>query len=314
MPTPEPPRARDAAEADADADADADDHDDTRDEAPAPDDPFGYLTDFDLERDDALRRLADLEAAALEEVEREDFDAIDLATADSTAGSTVDLMAGSTADSSTAGSTADSTADSTAGSKAGSKAGSTVDPTAAPIRDSRARVLDMIFDEGAAAVWRATPRALDDDETLDPTDEDDGWRDSAASTDKLEAEDDSWRDSDAATDKLEAEDDGWRDPDAVADRLEAEDDAAFDQPSVRDAIETGSAFTSTAFADASELGNLELRHQRPSPWGRLDLTIAWRRRWTPHPATIGFGPLPHGPIATSYDTADSLLVLATWSR
>ncbi len=96
--------------------------------------------------------------------------------------------------------------------------------------------------------------------------------------------------------------------------LDFAETAAFDDPLVREAIETGSAFDSTSFADPSELADLELRHQRPSRWGRLDLTIAWRRAWTPPPVTISLGPLPHGPIAQSYDTADHVLVLATWSR
>lgn len=103
------------------------------------------------------------------------------------------------------------------------------------------------------------------------------------------------------------------DPDAVA-SLDAADPTLVEDPLVREAIETGSAFASTSFADASELEDLALRHHRPSRWGRLDLTIAWRRTWTPPPVAISLGPLPHGPIAQSYDTADHLLVMATWSH
>jgi hypothetical protein len=103
------------------------------------------------------------------------------------------------------------------------------------------------------------------------------------------------------------------DPDVVA-SLDAADAALVEDPLVREAIETGSAFASTSFADASELEDVALRHHRPSRWGRFDLTIAWRRTWTSPPVAISLGPLPHGPIAQSYDTADHLLVMATWSH
>lgn len=124
------------------------------------------------------------------------------------------------------------------------------------------------------------------------------------------------RDEDDDPDQLERDvfGDELRDPDAVSETLDAEDSAAFDDPIVRDAIETGSAFTSTAFADASELGDLELRHQRPSRWGRLDLTVAWRRAWTPAPLVVSLGPLTKPPIGEHYETADTVLFLATWSR
>jgi len=178
------------------------------DDACESDDTFDYLRDFDLERPDALRRLVELEAAALAE-------------------------------------------------------------------------LDARGTEG---------EALDNDNT---TDEDDGDDVVGIASSHDEA--------------------SLRDPDAARETFDAEDDAAFDDPAIRDAIETGSAFTSTAFADASELGDLELRHQRPSRWGRLDLTVAWRRVWSPAPTTVSLGPLPHGPLAAT-DTADTLWLLATWSR
>ena len=251
MPAPEPARTpRDAG------DDDDEDRDEARDEVPAPDDPFGYLTDFDLERDDALRRLAELEAAALEELDHDDFD-VDIDPNHALLESDDAVPTAST----------------------------TSTATSAPATGS--------------ASTPAIAAPFDLDRMLRPSDEEDG------------------DDDDDDDDELGAgsyERDALRDPDVVAEKLEAEDDAAFDHPSVRDAIETGSAFTSTAFADASELEDLELRHQRPSPWGRLDLTVAWRRTWTPQPVTISLGPLPHGPIAESYDTADSLLVVATWSR
>jgi hypothetical protein len=107
-----------------------------------------------------------------------------------------------------------------------------------------------------------------------------------------------------------------RDPDAIAEMLEAGDDTSFDHPSVRDVIETGASFESTAFADASELENLELRHHRPSRWGRLDLNLGWRRVWKPRELIIPLGPAapgPHGPIAPRHHD-DTVWLRATWRR
>jgi hypothetical protein len=71
------------------------------------------------------------------------------------------------------------------------------------------------------------------------------------------------------------------------------------EPATREAIATGMMFASTAFADAAELRDLELRHQRPSRWGRLDLSVAWRRSWD---------------VTIPNDAHDSLWVVATWRR
>ncbi|MEO8699102.1 MAG: hypothetical protein ABI867_03630 [Kofleriaceae bacterium] len=85
---------------------------------------------------------------------------------------------------------------------------------------------------------------------------------------------------------------------------DGDDDVAetdwLDEPTTSEAIHTGVTFSSTAFDDAAELRDLELRHQRPSPWGRVDLSVAWRRAWSRDPEEA--------------KRADVLWLLATWSR
>jgi hypothetical protein len=65
-------------------------------------------------------------------------------------------------------------------------------------------------------------------------------------------------------------------------------------------IETGVTFASTAFSDAAELRDVQLRHHRPSRWGRVDFEIAWRRTWD------------LTPMKSTRD--DTLWLVATWSR
>jgi hypothetical protein len=59
------------------------------------------------------------------------------------------------------------------------------------------------------------------------------------------------------------------------------------------------AAAGTALDDAGEFVDVELRHQRPSRFGRLDLALAWRRSWT-------------GTAIASRE--DGLWVVATWRR
>lgn len=54
-----------------------------------------------------------------------------------------------------------------------------------------------------------------------------------------------------------------------------------------------------AAAGAQELYEQSMRHQRPSPWGRLDVGVSWRRRWS-------------APIHTPAHRHDELWLVATW--
>jgi len=54
------------------------------------------------------------------------------------------------------------------------------------------------------------------------------------------------------------------------------------------------------FADAGELYDVGLRHQRPSRWGRLDLALTWRRALDD--------------AAAGASRRDELWLLAIWSR
>lgn len=120
------------------------------------------------------------------------------------------------------------------------------------------------------------------------------------------------RDATGLTARERGEDvDEMAEPDRLADLVE---DAAVDDPLLRDAIETGIVF-STAFAEATEVGDLAARHQRPSRLGRLDLAVAWRRGYRVMP--IGFA--LDGPHVTQRDSTiyerridDTVLVLVTW--
>ncbi len=64
-------------------------------------------------------------------------------------------------------------------------------------------------------------------------------------------------------------------------------------------IDGGIGFASTAFVD-SELYDAGARHQRPSRWGRLDLSLAWRQTKTVS--------------RTSTRQGTELWLLATWRR
>jgi len=82
-----------------------------------------------------------------------------------------------------------------------------------------------------------------------------------------------------------------------AELLPADAAALRADAALRDALGGGRA---AGFADAGELFDVGLRHQRPSRWGRLDLAITWRRTLDDTAA---------GP-----SRRDELWLLAIWSR
>ncbi|HZJ63973.1 MAG TPA: hypothetical protein VFD36_10695 [Kofleriaceae bacterium] len=77
------------------------------------------------------------------------------------------------------------------------------------------------------------------------------------------------------------------------------------------ALEAGAADPGTAAGDdvsfaAASAGAAEtyeswMRHQRPSSWGRLDLGLAWRRRWSE-------------PMQAMSRRYDEVWLVATWRR
>lgn len=56
-----------------------------------------------------------------------------------------------------------------------------------------------------------------------------------------------------------------------------------------------------ATAGAQEVYEQSMRHRRPSPWGRLDVGVSWRRRWS-------------APIHTPAYRHDEIWLVATWRR
>jgi hypothetical protein len=56
-----------------------------------------------------------------------------------------------------------------------------------------------------------------------------------------------------------------------------------------------------ATAGAQEVYEQWMRHRRPSPWGRLDVGVSWRRRWS-------------APIHAPAYTHDEIWLVATWRR
>jgi hypothetical protein len=56
-----------------------------------------------------------------------------------------------------------------------------------------------------------------------------------------------------------------------------------------------------ATAGAQEVYEQWMRHQRPSPWGRLDVGVSWRHRWSE-------------PIHTPAYSHDEIWLVATWRR
>lgn len=56
-----------------------------------------------------------------------------------------------------------------------------------------------------------------------------------------------------------------------------------------------------ATAGAQEVYEQWMRHQRPSPWGRLDVGVSWRRRWS-------------APIHSRASRHDEIWLVATWRR
>ncbi|HEU0031810.1 MAG TPA: hypothetical protein VFQ53_14330 [Kofleriaceae bacterium] len=86
----------------------------------------------------------------------------------------------------------------------------------------------------------------------------------------------------------DAIDDADFDPDRLA--------AGIDSDELADVLDRGAA--------GAEAVDLELRHQRPSRWGRLDLAVAWRRHWDDAWTARA--------RATTRD--DQLWIVATWRR
>lgn len=62
-----------------------------------------------------------------------------------------------------------------------------------------------------------------------------------------------------------------------------------------DAVDAG------AMAGAQEMYEQSMRHQRPSPWGRLDVGVSWRRRWS-------------APIVAPAHRHDEIWLVATWRQ
>jgi len=56
-----------------------------------------------------------------------------------------------------------------------------------------------------------------------------------------------------------------------------------------------------ATAGAQEVYEQSMRHRRPSPWGRLDVGVSWRRRWS-------------APIHAPASRHDEIWLVATWRR
>ena len=56
-----------------------------------------------------------------------------------------------------------------------------------------------------------------------------------------------------------------------------------------------------ATAGAEEAYEQAMRHRRPSPWGRLDVGVSWRRRWS-------------APISAPAYRHDEVWLVATWRR
>ena len=71
---------------------------------------------------------------------------------------------------------------------------------------------------------------------------------------------------------------------ASVDELDASDPADdIDEEVARSALDAGASVVEDSLAatsglvDVTSLHDLEARHHRPSPWGRVDLVLAWRR-------------------------------------
>jgi hypothetical protein len=106
------------------------------------------------------------------------------------------------------------------------------------------------------------------------------------------------RDAAAGNEPVDTDDVRWV-GDPSLDELEAEELALIDDEPDEDAIRTGVAFASATFDDAAAMRDLGERHHRPSRWGRLDLTVAWRRAWS---------------VARTDERSDALWLYATWRR
>jgi hypothetical protein len=76
---------------------------------------------------------------------------------------------------------------------------------------------------------------------------------------------------------------GTADDDALGAAGDGDDDALEGDEVARSAADAGATFTEDAFVttsglvDATSLHDLEARHYHPSPWGRLDVGLTWRR-------------------------------------
>jgi hypothetical protein len=68
-----------------------------------------------------------------------------------------------------------------------------------------------------------------------------------------------------------------------------------------DATAALDAADAAATAGADEVYEQWMRHRRPSPWGRLDVGVSWRRRWSE-------------PIHAPANRYDEIWLVATWRR
>jgi hypothetical protein len=149
---------------------------------------------------------------------------------------------------------------------------------------SRAPTLDGLYAE------------IDDDDDAEPVDEDAGTAPRAGQVeDGNDGDGDGDRDSDGDGDGDAAlAEPGTEPPAAALAMLDAEMDPT-------DAIAAGDAMFAAAPAGAAEQYEQALRHQRPSRWGRLDVGVSLRRRWSE-------------PRYAPASRRDELWLVATWRR
>jgi len=151
----------------------------------------------------------------------------------------------------------------------------TSDPARAPVLDARNG------DEDA-----------DEDEDAD----DDADDDDASARQRAEQDDENDDNNDEVATEIGDRDDGGV-SDAEGGQL-AMLDAELDPG---DTTAGGDAVYAAAPAGAAELYEQSLRHQRPSRWGRLDIGVALRRRWSE-------------PMHAPASRRDEVWLVATWRR
>jgi len=108
-----------------------------------------------------------------------------------------------------------------------------------------------------------------------------------------------------ATDDASVPDDReGTEPDPGNDDVERTDllATAPDDPAIASRLE------GTALADRVALFDTLARHHRPSRWGRLDVTVAWRRRWRSPEDLVMAAAAP----TTARRFTDVVWLTATW--